>query len=171
MFLHYQRTMAIILFKAFDCSYDSVTVEGLCSLLSTTHERLEQFVYRNMKLVLNCLLDFAETYVKGSFFEHYTNYPSICFCDMLFVRVFGCAFAKEGKNFENLLSELCDEDGLDPCEKHRKWLLFMGLLMECIVTERPDTILIDEFCSSPEEPCEKAVDFCLKVLSEVTPKH
>lgn len=64
LFLHYQRTIAIILFKLFDCSYDNIKLDELCTLFNATREELQKFAYQNIKAVLNCLLDFAETYAK-----------------------------------------------------------------------------------------------------------
>ena len=93
-----------------------MTIPSLSKYLGMEEEALVDFLKVNTKRVLVCLLEFAETFTKNSYFQHYslfyTDYnkflPLVEY-DFLFLRMASCALGQASLNCDLVLHELFQE--------------------------------------------------------------
>ena len=100
------------------------------------------------------MLEYAETFAKKSYFQNYYYYdfylnPEIMALveyDFLFLRISACIFSQSCLSFKGAIHELYEEDKefnlktgrLDGREMTKKWVSFIGLISEAIVSNKTD---------------------------------
>jgi hypothetical protein len=112
--LTFQRSFSIGVFAAFKGNVKEMSLGSLSELLSCSESEVKQFYSENVRRILNCLMDFAESYVGQSYFQNYlplyvkTDSPLVN-NDFLFLKETAYLYNSFGENFALLLDEYMAE--------------------------------------------------------------
>lgn len=153
MVLPYHRAFSLGVFVLWDGCVQDISLEGLQKVLGVTEEELVRFLKEAMEKVLGCLLEFGETFAKPSYFDNYLamyiyrGTLNIHY-DQLFVRIVCHLFNDCHLHLTETLLYLFHhpwEQNRNPQltlhEHLKKWVYFISLLMEIMVSNRCEVLL------------------------------